>query len=295
MQIMKANTASRTAQIMAFNRALETLLPEDERLFNDPYAHLFLDRGLKMACTLASFKPVRLIVTCVFQSKAPGALSSAVARTKYIDDLLQQATAKGIKQLIILGAGFDTRSSRLLCLNNIAVIEIDHPNTSKIKQEVLKMDQGGLPSNTQYLQIDFNVQNLEDLLVAQKINFNLPTAILWEGVTNYLSAEAIDNTFQVLQRFGSGSIVIFTYIDKQVLDNPARFKGAEKLMQDLGKLEERWTFGFKPASLASYLLPFRFDLVEDKNAVEYRAQYLTGNKYALQGYEFYHVAMAKRL
>ena len=289
---MKEDKASRTAQYMALFRALETTRSSAARLFNDPYAISFLDSGLKRATQLSHIPFIRTLVHKIIHRKIPGALSSGLARTRYIDDLLQYAINNGAQQVLILGAGFDTRGLRLGFLRNVTVIEIDHPNTSSYKVRVLKKSLSKLPDNILYYQLDLNKESLDDMISWNPIDLTKRTAIIWEGVTNYLSAPAIDNVFRFLSRFAGGSYVIFTYVHRMVLDNPQLFYGAEKLLQDLEKIEERWTFGFRPEDLKQFLHKFNWALLEDKGAVEYRRKYMPRN--TEKGYEFYRVAFAKK-
>lgn len=289
---MKEGKASRTAQYMALFRALETTRPAGARLFNDPYAISFLASGLKKATQLSRLPFIRALVYKIIHRKIPGALSSGIARTKYIDDLLQYAINNGAQQVLILGAGFDTRGLRLGFLRNTPVIEIDHPSTSSYKANVLKTSLIRLPDNILYYQLDFNKESLDDMMSWNPVDLTKPTAIIWEGVTNYLTGPAIENVFRFLSRFTGGSYIIFTYVHQLVLDNPQLFYGAEKLLSDLDKLEERWTFGFKPEELKDYLNDFNWALLEDKGAVEYRRKYMPHN--TEKGYEFYRVAFAKK-
>jgi hypothetical protein len=77
-----------------------------------------------------------------------------------------------------------------------------------------------------------------------------------------------------------------------VLEDPAAFFGAERLLNDLAAIEERWTFGFRPEELPAYLAGFGMQLLKDSGAADYRQQYLPERKKILKGYEFYRVAMA---
>jgi methyltransferase (TIGR00027 family) len=289
---MKANTPSRTAQYMALFRAIETERPVSKRLFTDNYAINFLDNGLKTVAKISGLPVIGSFIPKIIHRKALGALSSGTARTKFIDDLLLQTIRDGIQQVLILGAGFDTRALRLDFMREIPVIEIDHPDTSKFKIEKLKQ-QRPLPDNVRYLQLDFNKQSLDDLAQNNKIDFSKPTTIIWEGVTNYLEQEAIDKTFKFIGRFSVNSFVIFTYIHKHVLDNATAFEGTEKFFENLKQNEERWTFGFLPSELPKYLQQFRLALMDDKGATEYRGKYIPERKGLLSGYEFYRVAFAK--
>lgn len=289
---MKVGKTSRTAQYMAFFRALETKRSNRNKLFSDPYAIHFLDSRLRLAVKLSNVPLFKSYLKKTIQKKIPGAYSSGLARTKYIDELLCSTIKDEVKQVIILGAGFDTRASRLEFLQSIPVIEIDHPNTSNFKIDTYKKRIGHLPQNVTYCQIDFNKQSLDQVAKENNFDFTKPTTVIWEGVTNYLTAEAIDKTFSFISKFPRGSFVIFTYVHKQVLDNPSMFLGGEKLLKDLETIEERWTFGFLPHELSSYLSNFGLTLVEDLSATEYRQKYLPDR--TEKGYEFYRVAMAKK-
>jgi methyltransferase (TIGR00027 family) len=291
---MKANSASRTAQYMALFRAVETVRSQSKRLFEDPYAINFLDKGLKLVTKIASIPFVGNLIPKLIHQKGIGAISSGIARTKYIDDLLETAVNEGCKQLIILGAGFDTRSIRLDFLKKIIIIEIDHPDTSNFKKKIYRSSIGALPGNVSFQQADFNKQTLHEITEIANINYSLSTTIIWEGVTNYLTKEAIDTTFDFTKKFSSPFNMIFTYIEKEVLDNPQNFKGTKQLFENLKKNEEQWTFGFDPNGLSSYLKRFDLTLIEDQNATGYRNRYIPDRQGVLEGYEFYHVAKAKR-
>ncbi|MET3026348.1 class I SAM-dependent methyltransferase [Flavobacterium sp. UW10123] len=284
---MKADKTSRTAQYMAFFRALETR--QRERLFADPYAIHFLDSKLRIVTHLSQFSLIAKYIFNTINKKIPGALSSGIARTKYIDSLLEKAVSNGVEQVIILGAGFDTRAVRLNFLQSIPVIEIDHPNTSNFKAEIYKNRIGQIPENVKFLQIDFNKQNLDQLALEHNLDFSKPTAVIWEGVTNYLTEEAVKSTFVFISKFAANSHIIFTYVHKDILINPESFLGGKKLLEDLEKIEEHWTFGFLPEELPSYLNKFQIRLLEDLGANEYRKRFLP--KRSEKGYEFYRTAI----
>lgn len=286
---MKAEKTSRTAQYMAFFRALETNRNKNERLFLDPYAIHFIDSKLRLAVRLSKYAVFAKYLNNTINKKIPGALSSGIARTKYIDNLLENAVSNGVKQVIILGAGFDTRAVRLDFLKSIPVIEIDHPNTSNFKAEIYKKRIGQIPENVTFLQIDFNKEDLFQLAQKHNLDFATPTAIIWEGVTNYLTEEAIKNTFSFISKFAAKSHIIFTYIHQDILQNPDSFLGGKKLLKDLENIEEHWTFGFLPDELPTFLEQFDIALLEDLGADEYRERFLANR--SEKGYEFYRTAV----
>ena len=136
---------------------------------------------------------------------------------------------------------------------------------------------------------------LEPFAVKNNINFSLPTAFIWEGVTSFLKAEAVDKTFEFVDKFPKGSSIVFTYLNRYVLDNPSAFKGASKIIEILNKADEKWTFGFYPEKLSEYLNSRNLKLVEDKNVQEIREQYLKDRKDLLKGLRIHRIAFAKKL
>ncbi|MBZ4036996.1 class I SAM-dependent methyltransferase [Flavobacterium sp. 17A] len=285
---MKAEKTSRTAQYMAFFRALETKRNLKERLFSDPFAIHFIDFKLQLAVRLSKYPIFARYINNTINRKIPGALSSGIARTKYIDNLLENAISSGVKQVVILGAGFDTRAIRLDFLKTIPVIEIDHPNTSHFKTEIYRK-MGQIPENVTFIQIDFNKEDLNQLALKHNLDFSKPTAIIWEGVTNYLTEEAVKSTFSFISKFADKSHVIFTYVHKNILQRPDSFLGGEKLLEDLRNIEEHWTFGLLPEEVPNFLQPFNIQLLEDLGADQYREKYLSNR--SEKGYEFYRTAV----
>ena len=119
------------------------------------------------------------------------------------------------------------------------------------------------------------------------------TLFLWEGVTNYLSAEAVDATFRFVRTSAPGSRILFTYVHRDVLAHPAAFSGTRLMVRTLRHVGESWTFGFDPAELPAYLQQRGLLLLADVGSVEYRARYLGQEGHHLHGYAFYRVAEAE--
>ena len=182
---------------------------------------------------------------------------------------------------------------RLEFLKNISIIEIDHPDTAQFKIQKIKDSMGELPQNLKYYQIDFNQESLIDLATCNNLNLDIPITFIWEGVTNYLEQEAIDMTFEFMSKFPDKSYIIFTYINKHVLDDPGSFQNTDKYQSILEKNEEKWTFRFDLEKLPDYLTKYDLTLIEDVGAIEYRKQYVSERKNLLKGYEFYRVAFVE--
>jgi methyltransferase (TIGR00027 family) len=289
---MEADNSSKTAEYMALFRALESKRPSRTRLFADPLATDFLRPSMKRMALLARFPGGGALVEKIADRRIPGARTSAIARTRLIDDLLVEAIGNEPCQIVILGAGFDCRAYRLPVLNSRDVYEVDHPLTMERKRTQLKQRFGKLRPTLRYVPIDFNRDVLRCTLQQAGLMGSVKTVFLWEGVTNYLTAEAVDSVLRYVSGFPSGSRVIFTYVHSGLLDGTVKFYGAERLLADVAELHEPWTFGMNPADIDKYLQELGLRLVVDLGASEYRKRYFGSAADDMRGYEFYHVAMA---
>lgn len=289
---MQPDQPSRTAEYMALFRAIESVQPPTRRLFTDPFARAFLRPSLRLAVDLARLPLLGKLIPWIIDRRWPGARPSGVARTRLIDDLLLRALHDGIQQVVILGAGFDCRACRLSGMDQVQVIEVDHPTTLHAKRQRLQHLLGSIPAHVYLLAVDLNYQCLEDALSSSPFERCCRSFFLWEGVTNYLSAPAIDATFRGLRQLAEQSLVLFTYVHKAALTNPLSFAGTARLYQTLQRSGEVWTFGFEPNEVPDYLADRGFRLLMDVGSVEYRKQYLNGDGDHLRGYEFYRIALA---
>ena len=290
---MKQNQASRTAEYMALFRALESLRPANVRLFEDRFAQEFLRPSLRTVVRLSHAPLFGALVAGLIDQRWPGARSSGIARTRFIDEALIKTIQDGVEQVVILGAGFDCRAYRIPGVECTRVYEVDHPSTLTVKREHLRHVLGGLPAHVVYVEIDFNNQQLKDMLVASSFDVSRRTFFIWEGVTNYLSEQAVDTTLRFISTAQAGSQLVFTYIHRGVLDNPTDFEGTRNLIRLLKKEDEPWTFGIYPAELSSYLNARGFELVDDIGSLEYRARYIKSHGRHMKGYPFYRIALAR--
>jgi methyltransferase (TIGR00027 family) len=286
------NQSSRTAEHMAFFRALESLSSPRKRLFNDRYAVCFLSPGFRRALHIASIPVLGRVIPWLADVIIPGARSSGIARTRWIDDALVAALAKGIRQVVILGAGFDCRAFRIPELRSAKIFEVDHPQTFATKREQLAQLLDREPANLTFVQIDFNRQSLEEVLRRPGFDPSQPSIFLWEGVTNYLTTEAVTAVLRFVASCAAGTELIFTYVHRLALDHPATFPDAEKLLRSLEQIGEPWTFGLLPDEVSAFLATTGLRLRQDVGSSDYRAQFIGQRGCHMKGYVFYRVAVA---
>lgn len=273
---MKTGRASRTAEGVAAIRAAETFRPSGERLFTDPYAKHFLGPAYRIITELSRIAVLRDVLLSLYERRLSGALGSVLCRTCHIDDALRDALRDGAEQVVILGAGFDSRAYRIPEIQRARVFEVDHPDTQVRKRSRLSRRLQPLPSHVVFVPVDFDREKLSDALSAAGYRPDAKSFFIWEGVTGYLTAEAVDATLRFVASSAPGSRIVFTYIHQGLLDGSARFEGAASLVAFVRRAGEPFTFGLDPAQLRAYLAARGLDLVEDVGASEYQARYMTG-------------------
>jgi methyltransferase (TIGR00027 family) len=280
---------------MALFRALESSRrPRRARLFEDPFAYGFLRPSLRAVARLSRLPLGSSAVAWVIDHRWPGARASGIARTRLIDDALTDALRQGVAQVVILGAGFDCRAYRIRGIAGARVFEVDQPATVTAKKRRMKAVLGALPAHVVCVEIDFNRQALDTALEASSYDRRARTFFIWEGVTNYLTEEAVDATLRYVASAGEpGSRILFTYVHRRVLRDPAGFEGARKSASAVERVGEPWTFGIDPVEVPRYLAERGLELIEDVGSREYRTRYMESSGLHMKGYEFYRAALAQ--
>ncbi|MCL4561583.1 MAG: class I SAM-dependent methyltransferase [Chloroflexi bacterium] len=266
---MKPSQSSLTAEGIAFARAFESRKPPGERVCFDPYARFFVSPWLGFIS--------RLFMSYA-QRRSPGVFDFLVVRARTIDDYLQACLEAGLEQLVILGAGFDSRPYRFDALKQgIKVFEVDHPATQRIKLEKLTKIFGKLPPHVAYASVDFATQSLEQRLKESGYDPGLKTLFIWEGVTQYLPPAAIDATLAfIAENSAPGSSVIFDYLYTSTLSTEGKHKEIRSMRRYERLTGERITFGIPEGTIREFLEQRGFCQVVNAGPEELKKAYLTG-------------------
>lgn len=256
-------------------RVIELYYPEDKRLFDDPFALQLLPFGWRVFIRLAFLPGLRGMVLALRERRMPGSLGAILCRTRYIDDVLKRSLEAGIDQLVILGAGFDSRAYRIDGIENVRVFEADLPGIGKLKKKRLEKVLGAVPENVTLVGIDFDRQSLSDVLRAAGFQPGKRTLFIWEGVTQYLTAEAVSSTLEfVSSASGAGSAIVFTYVRRGIIDGTDRPEWMQGFLAFAERIGSPLVFGLNPAELEPYLFDRGLRLIDDVGATEYQELYL---------------------
>jgi methyltransferase (TIGR00027 family) len=286
---------SRTAEIIAVARAAETNRPEAARLFSDPFAKEFLRPRFRRLVALSRVPGMLGLLNRISDHKigVKGLMVSFCCRTKSIDDSLIDALRSGYVQIVILGAGFDSRPYRIYNIERATVFEVDLPSTQEFKRARLKKRLKELPSHVVFVPVDFQTQNLADQLQEAGFRQKEKTFFIWEGVTEYLTPDAFDNTLLFIAMSATDSRLVFTYIDRGVIDGAPAFQEAQVLVEHVRSFGEPWNFGLVPAEVGDYLAARGLQLIENLGAKEYQERFLQPIGRADPLPDFVHVALAE--
>jgi methyltransferase (TIGR00027 family) len=179
-----------TALAVADARARETERPD--RLFEDPFAHLFVDAAG------AAFDPAP--TEGAIDIRAMRAEYVAV-RTRYFDDALLAATAAGCRQVVLLAAGLDTRAFRLRWPAATRLFEVDVADVLAFKARVLAAHQAQPTCERRVVEVDLR-EDWPAALREAGWHPDQPTAWLAEGILMYLAEPERD---ALLSRLTAGS------------------------------------------------------------------------------------------
>jgi methyltransferase (TIGR00027 family) len=206
----------------------------------------------------------------------PGAYEFMIARTAFFDAVVQQALRENVPQIVFLGAGYDSRPYRFRdLLQDTRIFELDARPTQQRKQKLLEQASIPVPAQLAFVPINFNTDNLKEVLLGAGFNTDQRALFVWEGVTYYLSAEAVEDTLSFVS-FNSppGSSIAFDYaaLSPEAIDDEGAKRLRERIRSDCPG--EPIRFGIHRDTLASFLSERGYAIIEHLSANEMERKYL---------------------
>ena len=259
---MSVGRPSRTAIVAAGYRAAHQKC-EGGSIFSDPHALAILGSdGNTIVSVLSAAEP-----------HGPMRIFMA-ARSRFAEDHVGTAVARGVRQVVILGAGLDTFSIRNPhAREGLKVYEVDRPASQAWKRE--RLAEAGLipPASTLFVGINFETQSLGPALTDAGLNLQAPVFFMWLGVVPYLTRDAIMATLNFIATI-PGSEVVFDY--SEALENfPSEHRlKLEALAARASAIGEPWLSYFDPAELLELLHASGFEAVEDLGIADIATRYL---------------------
>ena len=258
---MNAGRPSRTAQRVAVRRAAHQLL-DRPLVFEDPFA----------------LKIIGAHAAAATEAKAEGRISSSfrafmAVRSRYAEDELREAVARGVRQYVVLGAGLDTFAWRNPYAG-LRVFEVDFPATQWWKRQRVANTGMGEPASLTFAPVDFESQTLADGLRAAGFHADEPAYFAWLGVTMYLTRDSFEATARFIGSLPAGSGVTFDYAVARSELGVFEKLALDHLERKVAALGEPFQLFFTPEELAETMRRLGFGEIEDMGREELNARYL---------------------
>ena len=268
-----------TAQGVAKQRLIETIAGPEKSVINDPYADKFV-----IGSGVIKLMGHRLNVWLT-SKLAPGFHEHLISRTRFIDDLIEKSAKEGIEQYVILGAGYDSRANRLNLPPSLKIFEVDQPEVSDIKLSKLPKDLPNL-ENITYVNVDFSYQSLSEQLLTAGFDQTKSTIFTLEGVSQYITKEAVSSTIQELSLItkDARSIFFMSYVDELLNKDPAACFGKgypnpskkANLIQTLSaKVGEPWISFYSDEEVESILAKNGYSIKENVTLEDLNSLYFS--------------------
>ena len=259
---MQSGQPSRTALAAALQRAAHQTL-DGGRIFNDPLALAILGRGADAMIDAVAADPAQRQMRLFM-----------AARSRFAEDGLAVAVSRGVRQVVMLGAGLDTFALRNPhAASGLRVFEVDHPATQAWKRDRLLEADLVAPATLTFAPVDFTRQRLADELVAAGFQAAQPAYFVWLGVVPYLRREAISAILQFISGL-PGSEVVFDYSEPLENYSAERRGHVAAIAERTAALGEPWLSYFDPAGIAQDLRSHGFEELEDIGLTDIAVRYL---------------------
>lgn len=267
---------SETALFTALRRALAHAEFHDERYGPDDLAIVFLPPAFRF---FLKFKGIRRNTQAKLDTAFPGMTKYLIARTAWFDGLYRKALEDRLPQIVLLGAGYDSRPYRFARQNQgTRVFELDSAPTQARKQQCLRKARVAIPATVTLAPIDFNRESLADVLQKAGWQSQQPSLFLWEGVSYYLQPEAVDTTLGFFSDTAhQHSVLAFDYAVTVNDENLAGLYGVKEFLQAMqaAHANEGLLFSIPEGEIEAFSAARNLKLVAhlDKAAIE--REYLT--------------------
>jgi len=280
---METGQPSRTALAAAAHRAAHQVL-ERGTIFPDPLAVRILGTAGKEAIRRASgdpaTRPLRLFIA---------------VRSRFAEDACAAATGRGLRQVVVLGAGLDTSAYRLAGSGDIRIFEVDHPTTQAWKRECLASAGIAPPPTLTFVPVDFSRETLGPALEHAGFNSWQRTFFTWLGVVPYLEEPSVLATLRYVASLAGGADIVFDYANRlPPLAIHARASERKALTERVARVGEPFKTYFETEHLLTTLADLGFSNVEDLGPAEIRARYFPSDRGSLsnEGGHLVHAATA---
>lgn len=287
--------AIKTGEGVSWIKAVGMLYPPEQRLFEDPFSEKLLSPFYKFWLILMRSPKIFKFLMQLREKSTPGLVGWMFCRFRYIDDVLKKCLAENeIDTVVNLGAGYDCRAFYIPGVQNIRYFEVDHPDVIRQKKAKMTKILGVLPKHVIFVPLDFEQQSLETEFANAGYSLSEKTLFIWEGVTQYITEEAVNHTLKYISQAASSSKLVFTYVLKSFIEGKIIHDGVKVMYKYMCKGKNPlWMYGMDPAGLTEYLAKYSLSLIEDIGSPEVKDRYMDQLNLNLKVFEIERLALAE--
>ena len=285
-----------TAEAAAALRAAGAAARDEFVRGPDRLAERFVAGGPRLTA-IVKIPLLRKLAPLMAERLLPGSYWFEMARVKHMDGVLRRELAAGVRQVVILGAGFDSRAYRFADrLAGTPTFEVDHPVTAAVKRARVRRILGRLPRHVRYVDADLSVAGeLEKRLAKAGYRRGLRTLVIWSGVTPYIPEDGVDAVLRWLARAAApGSSIVFDYAYREAVEGTGFFYGAPQLRRRVAEGGEPLRFGVDRECMPGFLEARGLELLSDLGPDQLERRYLVRRgRLAGRPYGFVAIAHAR--
>lgn len=263
--------AAKTGPGTIFLVAVEQTFPEDERIVDDELAYKIMPLMYRLFVWIMRIGFIRDWMIGYSEKTDPGVWGGLLVRKRYINDKLNQTSGQ-VDGVVNLGAGFDSRVYSLDSISKLPAWELDQIEIIKAKKKRLTRIFGSIPENVELVEIDFDHEDVEEVLKKHSYTKDKRIFFIWEGVTQYLEEESVKEMFDFLSHAESGSKICFTYVFKDFIEGKYIY-GLDDLYKNMVKTGT-WIFGMEPEEWPQFLESYGWKMLEEMGAEEASEMYV---------------------
>jgi len=267
--------SSSTAMFAAIHRYLSLFESNPDFSSKDSLSGWFVPPVIKFMLGIRWF---RQRVHKKLYKEVPGTYEYVIARTKFFDEQFVKALAEHVPQVVILGAGYDTRALRYQeRMEGTKIFELDTGVLQARKRKIFKQNKASTPANLIFCPITFGKTSIAEVLAGAGYDSEKKTLFLWEGVTYYLTESSVLETLVFIKNnAGSGSELVFDYFYKSFIDGECDYFGAKTLSDTVTQTGEPYLFGIEEGGLSQFIAEMGFDVVCRQMPEDLEKHYLSG-------------------
>jgi len=244
-------------------------------------------RTYRFGLRVASVPALHACCRWAFSRVTPGAYWAETARVKYVDEVLLGELAGGVRQVVVLGAGMDSRAYRFAPeLGGVRTIEVDHPVTSARKRARVEAVFGALPPDVTYLALDLTTDDLGQSLTAAGLDPSTPVLVLWIGVSMYLNEGVVAGVLGWAGGLSERSSIAFDYMERRFFEDERRFGAPRRTRFLMARSGEELSYGIARPSLPGLLARYGLSVKSHLGPTEMEARYLRRSNGRLAGHPF---------